>query len=153
MFFEFRKGQELRKKVHADIGHSSGQEKKKKCYGTHTYKPEGQWNKTADVMLENFKESGHPIFRGISALNRRERRGGRCRIHFTVESPNAQLLFRTIHSANQLSIYGAVASWCGELAQLIPGQTHMIMEKSVAQENDQSSARSGFFGTDTQESL
>ena len=46
-------------------------------------------------------------------------------------------LFCTIHSANQLSIYGAVASWCEELAQLISGQTHLSMEKSVAKANDQ----------------
>ena len=32
-------------------------------------------------------------------------------IHFTL---NTELLFRTIHSANQLSIYRAVACWCEE---------------------------------------
>ena len=45
-------------------------------------------------------------------------------------------LFRTIHSANQLSIYGAVASWCEDLDQRVPGQTHVTMEKSVAKAND-----------------
>ena len=25
-------------------------------YGTHTYKPEGKWNTTADVMVENLKK-------------------------------------------------------------------------------------------------
>ena len=43
----------------------------------------------------------------------------------------------SIHSANQLNINGAVASWCEELAQLIPGQTHVFIEKSVAKANDQ----------------
>ena len=77
-------------------------------------------------MVEHFKESGHPIFRGTSALNRGFliRKGGRCTIHLNAESSHAELFFRTIHSANQLSIYGAAASWCEELAQLIPGQTH-----------------------------
>ena len=42
-----------------------------------------------------------------------------------------------IHSANQLSIHGAVASWCEDLAQRFPGQTHVIMENSVAKENEQ----------------
>ena len=28
-------------------------------------------------------------------------------------------------------------SWCGDFAQLIPGQTHVTMEESVAKENDQ----------------
>ena len=40
--------------------------------------------------------------------------------------------FARFTSANQLSIYGAAARWCGDLAKLILGQTHMIMEKSVA---------------------
>ena len=57
-------------------------------------------------------------------------------LHFTAESPNTELLFRTIHSANQLFIYGAPASWCEDLAQRIPGQTH-VMLTSAAKENDQ----------------
>ena len=74
-------------------------EENKWC-GTHTYKPEGQWNEIADVMVEKSKESGHPIFRGISALNR-----GMEDVRFTslrnfrIQSSQ----FRTIHSANQLS--------------------------------------------------
>ena len=89
------------------------------------------------------KESGYPIFRGISALNQRvlKRKNERCTIHFSAESSNTELLFRTIHSAKQLSMYGAVASWCGEFAHLIPGRTHMIMEKSVAKENYQLSPK------------
>ena len=42
-----------------------------------------------------------------------------------------------IHSANQLSMYGAVASWCDDLAQQIPGQTHMVMEKSLSKASKQ----------------
>ena len=62
------------------------------------------WN----AHLLHYKETGHPAFRGISALNRGvlKREGGRCTIHFTAEVSNTELLFRTIHSANQLSIYG-----------------------------------------------
>ena len=65
----------------------------------------------------------------------------RCTIHFNADSSNAELLFRTIHSANQVSIYGAVASWCEDLAQRIPGQNELIMEKSVAKENEQLSKK------------
>ena len=39
-------------------------------YGTHIYKPEGEGNEVADLVVDNIKESGHPTFRGISALNR-----------------------------------------------------------------------------------
>ena len=35
-------------------------------------------------------------------------------IRFNAESSNVELLFRIIHSANQLSGYGAVSSWSGQ---------------------------------------
>ena len=44
----------------------------KKWYGTHVSKPNGEWNKTAEVMMLNFAESGHPVFRATSALERGE---------------------------------------------------------------------------------
>ena len=50
---------------------------------------------------------------------------------------NADLLFRTINSANQLSVYRAVGKWCDELTQQIPGQHFSSMEKSVAKVNEQ----------------
>ena len=47
-------------------------------YGTHTYKPDGQWNQMAEEMITTFSQSGHSVFRASSALNRgtlnRERR-------------------------------------------------------------------------------
>ena len=42
----------------------------KDWYETHVSKPGGQWNKTAEVMMSNFAESGHPVFRATSALGR-----------------------------------------------------------------------------------
>ena len=62
-------------------------------------------------------------------------------IHFNAETPNEELLFRTVRSANQLNVHGAVASWCEELTQLIPVQSHLIMDKSVARVNDQLSQK------------
>ena len=44
-------------------------EKNKWCV-TYSYKPEGKWNGDANLMIEHFRESGHPIFRGLSAFNR-----------------------------------------------------------------------------------
>ena len=63
IFFEFRKGQELRKKFSAWTWSSLGPGKEDTWYGTHNLKAEGQWNISADVMVENFKESGHPLNR------------------------------------------------------------------------------------------
>ena len=105
-----------------------------KWYGTHICKPEGKWNSIAKEVVEHFKETGHPVVRAISALNRGivKRKGGRCTNHFNADFSNTVLLFRTIHSANQLSIHGAVAIWCEVLAQQILGQKELIIEKSVA---------------------
>ena len=71
MFFEFRKGQALRKK-RFQLGHWSflGPGEQETLYGTHNYKPEGKWNVTADVVADNFKDSGHPVFRAASAFAR-----------------------------------------------------------------------------------
>ena len=35
-------------------------------------KPDGEWNKTAEGTMLNFAESGHPVFRASSALERGE---------------------------------------------------------------------------------
>ena len=41
-----------------------------KRYGTHTCKPEGLWNCSAEMMMLNLGGSGHPVFRATSALDR-----------------------------------------------------------------------------------
>ena len=94
---------------------------------------------SAQETKSNFKETGHPVFRDISASNYGilKRRGGRCTVYFDADSSNTELLIRTIHSANQLSIYGAVSSWCEESAQRIPSQNELTVEKTVAKENEQ----------------
>ena len=88
----------------------------KNRYGT--YDGEPAWNRTAEKMLQNFKDSGHPIFRCTSALERgqlRSKGGGRTTIHFTASDDNVQLLLRMVISVNQLSLYGAVADLITEL--------------------------------------
>ena len=53
-------------------GHLSfpGPGSEKKWCGTHAHKPDGEWDKTAEGMMLNFAESGHPVFRASSALER-----------------------------------------------------------------------------------
>ena len=58
-------------------------------------------------------------------------------IHFSGDASKAELLFRTINSAKQLSIYEAVADWCDELDQQIPGQSFSSIEKSISKANEQ----------------
>ena len=69
-------------------------------------------------MLQNFKDSGHPIFRCTGALERgqlRSKGGGRTTIHFTASDEKVQLLLKMVISVNQLSLYGAVADLIEEL--------------------------------------
>ena len=112
------------------LGHWSflGSTEEENWYGTHNYKLEGQRDTTADVMAANFKDSGHPVFRAFQCvgLGILKRKGGRCTTHFSAEPSNVEILFSTIHFANQLSIYGAIADWCDELTQRIPGQSYLI---------------------------
>ena len=46
----------------------------KKWYGSHLPKPDGECDKTAEDMMVNFVESGHPVFRATNALERGELR-------------------------------------------------------------------------------
>ena len=62
-----------------------------------------------------FAESGHPIFRATSALERGELRSKGMTeksIHFNGSEETTELILRTIISVNQLSIYGADADLC-----------------------------------------
>ena len=71
-------------------------------------------------MMLNFAESGHPIFRDTSALERGELRSkakGKKSIHFNGSEENIDLILHTIISVNQLSLYGAVADLCRELSK------------------------------------
>ena len=85
---------------------------KKRC-GTHVSKPNGEWNKTAEIMMLNFAERGYPVFRATSASERGElkSKGGGKKKPF-------ELILRTIISVNQLSIHGAVADLCKEWIQI-----------------------------------
>ena len=85
-----------------------------KWYRTYAHKPDGKWNQQANQMMDEFQQSGHPIFRGTRELDRGvlKRKSGRTTIHFTADSGNIELMLRTIHSTNQHSVHGAVSSWC-----------------------------------------
>ena len=75
-------------------------------YGTLSCTPEGKCDSIATEMVGRFKETGHPVFKGISAMSRGilKTKGGRCTIHFNADSSCSELLFRTIHSTNFNSV-------------------------------------------------
>ena len=96
---------------------------KKKWYGKIVYKPGGIWDQQADQLVVLFGQCGHPEFRGMSAFSRGTlmRKSGRNTLHFTADLENIELLMRTIDSANQLSIHGAVSSWCTDFSESMQG--------------------------------
>ena len=97
-------------------------EKKSGTEPIHTHKPDGSWDRMAQEMMANFSGSGHPVFRGTSGFARGElksRGGGKKSFHFNGSNENIELLLRTVISANQLSIYGAVADLCDEVPNRI----------------------------------
>ena len=60
-------------------------------------------------------ESGHPVFRATSPLSRgvlKSKGGGKLSIHYCADPATIETVFRKIASANQLSLYGAVAEMC-----------------------------------------
>ena len=68
----------------------------------------------------NFAESGHPLVRATSALERGELKGKgkRSDIHSLNSSDDTiELICRTIISVNQFSVYGAVADLCRKAAR------------------------------------
>ena len=70
-------------------------------------------------MMHNFAESEHPTFCASSALERGELKSkgkGIKSIHFHGSDDTTELILQTVVSVNQLSVYGAVADLCGELA-------------------------------------
>ena len=89
----------------------------KKWYSMEEDNPQGIWDHIAEKMLLEFAESTCPIFRATTPLSRGQLRSkghGKLSIHFAANQEKIETLFRIIVSANQLSLYGAVANMCEE---------------------------------------
>ena len=71
----------------------------KKWYGTHVSKFDWQCDKNAEHMMLNFAESGHPILRATSALERGELKSKRKwmkSIHFNGSDETIELFFEQL---------------------------------------------------------
>ena len=91
----------------------------KKWYSMEENSPQGIWDHIAEKMLVEVAESGYPIFRATTPLSRGQLRSkghGKLSIHFATQATND--CFRIIVSANQLSLYEAVAEMCEEYESL-----------------------------------
>ena len=109
---------------------------KKKWYSIKEDSPQGIWDNIAEKMLVEFADSGCPIFRATTPLSRGQLRSkghGKLSIHFGAAQETIDTIFRIIVSANQLSLYGAVAEMCEEYESLHgrSGRPDMVMWHSI----------------------
>ena len=107
------------------LGHWSflGPGSETKSNATDTCKPGIEWDRVAEIMMINFSESGHPIFRATSAVARgtlKSERDGKLCIHVCGDYVIVEVIFRTIVSVNRLSINGAVVDLCEEFIFPLP---------------------------------
>ena len=98
--------------------------------------PHGIWDNIAEKMLVEFAESGCPIFRATTPLSRGQLRSkgqGKLSIHFAATQETVEAIFRIIVSANQLSLYGAVAEMCEEYESFHDrsGRPETLMGQSI----------------------
>ena len=108
----------------------------KKWYSGEENSPQGAWDNIAEEMLLEFAESGHPTFRATTPLARgilKSKGHGKLSIHFAADYPTIETVFRIIISANQLSIYGAVATIGEEFEdhQDGSGEPEILMGQSI----------------------
>ena len=79
----------------------------KKWYSTLECKPQGEWDRIAELMMFTFGESKHAVFRSTSPLSRgvlKSKGGEELSVHFCTDEGTIETVFRTIISVNQLSI-------------------------------------------------
>ena len=115
LFFKSRKSRITRRGSREDTGHSSAWGRQEMVWNSQLY----TWRKMEFHSHSDggaFQKTGHPVIKSISALSRGilTRKNDINTIHFNADATNTEFLCRTIHSANQFSIYGAVSSWCEE---------------------------------------
>ena len=108
----------------------------KKWYSMEENSPQGIWDHIADKMLLEFAKSGCPIFRATTPLSRSKLKSkghGKLSIHFAADQETIETIFRIIVSANQLSLYGAVANMCEECESLHDrsGQPDIVIGQSI----------------------
>ena len=73
-------------------------------------------------MVQQFIETGHPVFKGISALSRGVFAAEEKQMYHSLQRrffEHRPRVPNSCHSVNQFSVYGAVSNWCYQF-----GSTH-----------------------------
>ena len=67
-----------------------------KWHSTYNERPQGEWDIVAELMMINFRESGHPVFRATSPLSRgsfKSKVDGQLSIHFCADGDTIETVF------------------------------------------------------------
>ena len=84
----------LQKDFQLDVGHSSDldQEQSGICRPTSRERPQGEWDRVAELMMIKFRESGHPVFRATSPFSRRtlKSKGGGAQSFLSISSVSTE---------------------------------------------------------------
>ena len=112
-----------------------GSGSEKKWYSAEN-SPQGIRDHIAEKMLVEFAESGCPIFRATTPLSRsklKSRGHGKLSMHYCADQATIETIFRITVSANQLSLYGAVANMCEECESFHDrtGRLDKVMGQSI----------------------
>ena len=128
MYFKFRKSQDVREEI---LGRAQAT---KRSSMELSVTLEGKWT---PLMVQRFKETGHPVFTSASALSRGilRRVMGKDSIHFSTDASITVFLSESFTQANQLSIYGAVSNWCEEFGLTSCEKEH-ISDMSASKQNE-----------------
>ena len=93
-----------------------------KWYGTPSY-----------TALQRYWSSSNQEYQS-SSRGILKQKNNRDTIHFNADAPNTELLFRIVHSVNQLRIHGAVSNWCEQFG---------LTEEEKGQEKQKESVTKG----------
>ena len=85
------------------------------------------WNDSKIPVIQYSRVS---VLRVVQSCGILKKTNDRDTVHFHADASNSELLFRIIHSVNQLSIYGAVLIWCEQFG---------LIEEEMVQERPQNS--------------
>ena len=67
-----------------------------KVYSIYIDRPQGEWDRVAELMMIKFRESGHPVFRATSPLSRgtlKSKGGRKLSVHFCADGIRLKLFF------------------------------------------------------------
>ena len=73
-----------------------GKGSENKWYSAYDSRPQGEWDRVAELMMIKCGESGHPVFRATSPLSRgtlKSKGGGKLSIHFCADGGTIETVF------------------------------------------------------------